>query len=190
MSWSRCVKVVCIQEHIFTPDQVAPLGISAHARVLNRLIARDAHIEAGMGQAAHSPRPSPSLRQSSAHAPSRFELRQAALRSSTSLSSSRSTGMSLFDSQGASSIGVGNSIGVSPQPRQLLHSTSRTPAAPHPPTEAYRSDTQHPDDNCQPPPPLERTGAAILRAASTSTVRPHVFGCCLLLDVSLPFSRS
>jgi hypothetical protein len=130
-----------------------------------------------MGRAGSAARPQlPSLGQSSVRTLSRFEHRQAALRANSSFSSSQSTS---FSSQSSGGINAG----ISPQRH---HNTSHSAVAPPPPPRQPAAADEPGSQlsggsNSQPPAPLQRTGASVIRAASASTVRsaPYVLFCVL-----------
>jgi hypothetical protein len=140
--------------------------MASSARVLSNLVARDAHIDANTDGISASPQSQSYLNQTSTRPPSRFELRQAALRAPSSLSSSHSTDDSSSSSSGRSGGGGGmnistvSSLGSAP-------GSNLAPSHPQP----YASPLHSHDDADQPPSPLRRTAASILRAASASSVR-------------------
>jgi hypothetical protein len=160
--------------------QVASLSINSQARVLNCLIARDGNMLAESGALDSSVLSSSSLAQTSARAPSRFELRQASLRAAPSLPSSQSV---TFDS----SISAGSSTS-----NQRV-SSSVTPSAAFSPQSHAHSEsflTRSSDSSRRRPDALQITGASIIRAASASPVLPQLAAqlilCLWLLRKSQP----
>ena len=146
------------QRHALIAEQVAAMGIQSSSKVLNRLIARDAHNETNIGGGDGSQRSFPE--QVSMRAPTRFQLRQAALRGPSSVSSSQST--SINDSKSFGSSGFSSSsANISGQ--DVTAAASPSPAHRQPPPPG--GGALYPQ-----PAPLERTQASILRAASASPV--------------------
>lgn len=164
--------------------QVASIGMTSSAQILNRLASRDAHIESDLRSKLKSPQSQSQSQlsfvdQSSARAPSRFELLQAALRTPSSLSSSSSADGSNFFSSGTNT-STSSLSGLA---------AAASAAAPTPPA-ALLGKPPLVRDADQAPASLQRTAASILRAASASHVRhpPHTL---LLPCLVLPhFSRN
>ena len=148
--------------------QVASIGMTSSAQILNRLASRDAHIESDLRSKLKSPQSQSQSQlsfvdQSSARAPSRFELRQAALRTPSSLSSSSADGSNFFSS------------GTNTSTSSLSGLAAAASAAAHIPPAALLGKPPLVRDADQAPASLQRTAASILRAASASPVRhpPH-----------------
>ena len=153
--------------------QVAAMSIQSNSKVLNRLIARDLHTDADLDIGGGTPRSTSSLNQVTERAPSRFQLRQAALRG-PSLSSSQSTSVNCSKSFSSSS-----SVNISGQDA----ATAASPSPAHRQQSLFGSSSHHPVDGLnQLPAPLERSGSSILRAASASPVRPPPILACLQLS--------
>ena len=144
--------------------QVDSLSINSQARVLNRLIARDGNMLAESGVSDSSVLSPSSLGQTSARAPSRFELRQASLRAAPFLQSSQSA---TFDSSRSTGSNTSNKGA----------SSSGTPSAAFSPQSHAHSEsflTRSSDSNHRRPDALQITGASIIRAASASPVLPQL----------------